>query len=246
MVWLEAHRDSFGAPHHKTSPFAWFDGGLYLGGRDDSLAWCRKFVSLGEEPSGPCLNVDTFNRSHEFKYDLIVIGGGSGGLACSKEARKLGARVAVLDFVKPSPIGSKWGLGGTCVNVGCIPKKLMHTAALLGEGAHDATSYGWPEPRTSAAGGGGASAAHSWETLKDNVQDHIKSLNFGYRVQLREVGVDYLNALGRLVGPNSVECTNAKGKKRGHHWCSDCDRSWRPTRGPIPSGGWRRVHHLLR
>jgi pyruvate/2-oxoglutarate dehydrogenase complex dihydrolipoamide dehydrogenase (E3) component len=39
----------------------------------------------------------------------------------------------VLDYVKPSPSGTTWGLGGTCVNVGCIPKKLMHTASLLGE-----------------------------------------------------------------------------------------------------------------
>ena len=44
-----------------------------------------------------------------------------------------GARVACLDFVKPTPLGTKWGLGGTCVNVGCIPKKLMHQAALLGK-----------------------------------------------------------------------------------------------------------------
>lgn len=47
-----------------------------------------------------------------------------------------GARVAVLDYVTPSPQGTKWGLGGTCVNVGCIPKKLMHQAALLGESIH--------------------------------------------------------------------------------------------------------------
>lgn len=63
---------------------------------------------------------------HEYDYDLVVIGGGSGGLACAKEAAKLGQRVACLDFVKPSLHGSQWGLGGTCVNVGCIPKKLMH------------------------------------------------------------------------------------------------------------------------
>jgi hypothetical protein len=67
-----------------------------------------------------------------FMYDLVVIGGGSGGLAASKEAARLGAKVAVLDFVKPTPYGSKWGLGGTCVNVGCIPKKLYHTAAIYG------------------------------------------------------------------------------------------------------------------
>ena len=51
----------------------------------------------------------------------------------SAAAARLGARVCVLDFVDPSPRGTKWGLGGTCVNVGCIPKKLMHRAALVGE-----------------------------------------------------------------------------------------------------------------
>ena len=64
---------------------------------------------------------------------MIVIGGGSGGLACAKQASTLGASVCVIDYVTPSPKGSTWGMGGTCVNVGCIPKKLMHQAALLGE-----------------------------------------------------------------------------------------------------------------
>lgn len=71
-----------------------------------------------------------------YMYDLLVIGGGSGGLAAAKEAVELGAKVAVLDYVTPSPRGTTWGVGGTCVNVGCIPKKLMHQAALLGEAIH--------------------------------------------------------------------------------------------------------------
>lgn len=69
-------------------------------------------------------------------YDLVVIGGGSGGLAAAKEAVGHGKKVAVLDFVKPSIHGTTWGLGGTCVNVGCIPKKLMHIASMLGEAIH--------------------------------------------------------------------------------------------------------------
>lgn len=61
-----------------------------------------------------------------------MIGGGSGGLACSRAAASYGAKVGLADFVKPSPIGTKWGLGGTCVNVGCIPKKLLHHIAQMG------------------------------------------------------------------------------------------------------------------
>jgi thioredoxin reductase (NADPH) len=91
------------------------------------------------------------------------------------------------------------------VNVGCIPKKLMHTAALMGESAVEAEAYGWKRS--------GSEAPHSWGTLRDNVQDHIKSLNFGYRVQLREQGVTYLNKLGKFVGPNTLEVVDKKGKK---------------------------------
>ncbi len=54
-------------------------------------------------------------------------------LHTQQEAAVLGAKVVCLDFVKPTPNGTSWGLGGTCVNVGCIPKKLMHQASLLGE-----------------------------------------------------------------------------------------------------------------
>ena len=64
-----------------------------------------------------------------FSFAIYQKGGGSGGLACARRAVKLGVRVALADFVKPSPYGTTWGLGGTCVNVGCIPKKMMHFAA---------------------------------------------------------------------------------------------------------------------
>uniref|UniRef100_A0A8C7A4H0 FAD/NAD(P)-binding domain-containing protein n=1 Tax=Nothoprocta perdicaria TaxID=30464 RepID=A0A8C7A4H0_NOTPE len=80
---------------------------------------------------------------HTYDYDLIVIGGGSGGLAAAKEAAKYDKKVMVLDFVTPTPLGTSWGLGGTCVNVGCIPKKLMHQAALLGQALQDARKFGW-------------------------------------------------------------------------------------------------------
>merc|ERR1711992_411381 len=85
--------------------------------------------------------------SHNYDYDLFVIGGGSGGLSAARQSAGLGARVAVADFVPPTPLGTKWGLGGTCVNVGCIPKKLMHQAGMLGGFARDAIEFGWETPK---------------------------------------------------------------------------------------------------
>jgi thioredoxin reductase (NADPH) len=145
---------------------------------------------------------DGVPADHQFDFDLVVIGGGSGGLACAQAASKLGARVACLDFVKPTIHGTTWGLGGTCVNVGCIPKKLMHNAAIIRELMHDGADFGWNVPQV----------AHNWQTLVTRVQEHIQSLNFGYRVQLREASVNYMNKLGRFVDAHHIECTDKKGK----------------------------------
>lgn len=136
-----------------------FVRGQHVGGCDSVL----KAVADGSlqslltvAPTGD--SIDQSNTQN-YDYDLFVIGGGSGGLAAAKvclnhykfykiickfqEAASLNKRVGLADFVVPSPIGTTWGLGGTCVNVGCIPKKLMHQASLLGEYMHDAASFGW-------------------------------------------------------------------------------------------------------
>ena len=143
---------------------------------------------------------------HGFDYDVVVIGGGSGGLAASREMVKLNseAKIAVLDYVKPSPAGTQWGLGGTCVNVGCIPKKLFHTAALHGEHMEDAKAFGWEF----------GEVKHNWETLVSGVADHIGGINWGYRVALRSEGVTYINAYGRIVDANTVETENKRGEKK--------------------------------
>ncbi|EWM23080.1 thioredoxin reductase [Nannochloropsis gaditana] len=141
-----------------------------------------------------------------YTYDLIVIGGGSGGLAAAKEAAKHGAKVALFDYVKPSTQGSKWGLGGTCVNVGCVPKKICHYSGLLGHAIKDAQALGWtfgdPKP------------AHDWEGLSSPVRDHRGMLNFLYRRGLQSAHVEYINALTAFTGPHSVTYL-PKGKEEG-------------------------------
>jgi thioredoxin reductase (NADPH) len=147
-----------------------------------------------------------------FDYDVIVIGGGSGGISAAKEAAVLGANVCLFDYVKPSPQGSRWGLGGTCVNVGCIPKKLMHIAATVGDQVQVASSFGWV--RASEGGAGPAAGmSHSWDVLRDHVQDHISGLNFAYRVELRDRMVTYKNALASFVNPHTVEAVDKMGQR---------------------------------
>ena len=141
---------------------------------------------------------------HGHEYDVVVIGGGSGGLAAAKEAAKHGAKTMCLDFVKPSPAGTTWGLGGTCVNVGCIPKKLMHQAGILGESFSDAREYGWKL----------ASEGHDWGKMVEQIQNHIGSLNFGYRTTLREKNVTYVNAYGRFKDKNTIIATKKNGQEQ--------------------------------
>ncbi|XP_060049482.1 thioredoxin reductase 2, mitochondrial isoform X2 [Erinaceus europaeus] len=137
-------------------------------------------------------------------YDLLVIGGGSGGLACAKEAAQLGRKVAVVDYVDPSPRGTRWGLGGTCVNVGCIPKKLMHQAALLGGMIQDARNYGWEVAQP---------ILHDWRKMAEAVQNHVKSLNWGHRVQLQDRKVKYFNIKASFVDQHTVRGVTKGGKE---------------------------------
>src|SRR5271170_6463019 len=92
------------------------------------------------------------------QYELIVIGAGSGGLAAAQRAAEYGARVALIESGR---------LGGTCVNVGCVPKKVMWNASDLAGALHDAPEYGFS---LSVAG-------HDWPLLKRKRDAYIQRLN---------------------------------------------------------------------
>ncbi|NXW01858.1 TRXR1 reductase, partial [Fregetta grallaria] len=122
-----------------------------------------------------------------------------------QEAAKYEKKVMVLDFVMPTPLGNSWGLGGTCVNVGCIPKKLMHQAALLGQALQDSRKFGWQFTEE---------VKHNWMTMTESVQNYIGSLNWGYRVALREKKITFENAYGEFVGPHTIKATNKRGVEK--------------------------------
>lgn len=152
--------------------------------------------------------IDPDRSDTTYDFDFVVIGGGSGGLAAAARAKAHGASVLVCDFVKPSPAGTKWGLGGTCVNVGCIPKKLFHTSALVGEMMkHSAASFGWS---------GMEDVKCDWNTLSKNVTTYIKSLNFGARSDLMKNDISYVNGYGKFVDPHTIKMTKANGSEVTH------------------------------
>ena len=118
-------------------------------------------------------------------YDLFVIGAGSGGIRAARTAAAKGARVAVAED------GS---LGGTCVNRGCIPKKLYAMAALYADDFADAAGFGWcmPEPTL------------QWATLRDRVLGEVARLNGIYRGLLDSAGATLVTGHARITGPNTV------------------------------------------
>jgi glutathione reductase (NADPH) len=119
-------------------------------------------------------------------FDLICVGGGSGGLACAQRAAEYGAKVAVIESGR---------LGGTCVNVGCVPKKVMWNAAGVALSLADAGDYGFAV----TAGG------NDWPMLKGKRDAFVLRLNKIYERNLDAKGVTYLKGSARFVDKNTLE-----------------------------------------
>ena len=121
----------------------------------------------------------------EYDYDLFVIGAGSGGVRAARMAGGFGARVAIAE--------DRY-LGGTCVNVGCIPKKLFVYASHFAEDFHDAAGYGWQV----------AEPVFKWDELLNNKNKEISRLNGIYKNLLERNGVRLFDGRAELGGPNTV------------------------------------------
>ncbi len=119
-------------------------------------------------------------------FDLFVIGGGSGGVRAARMAAQRGARVALAEIS---------ALGGTCVNLGCIPKKLYSYAAHYGEAFEESHGFGWSGP----------APTFDWATLKRNRAIEILRLNGVYEKLLDGAGVRLLRGFARLVDADTIE-----------------------------------------
>src|SRR5580658_1554795 len=125
------------------------------------------------------------------EYDLIVIGGGSGGLACAQRATEYGARVLLAESGR---------LGGTCVNVGCVPKKVMWNAASIALALKDANDYGF----------GITLGDSDWGALKQRRDAYILRLNGIYARNLAAKGVTHVQGRARFVDARTLEVNGAR------------------------------------
>ncbi len=121
-----------------------------------------------------------------YDFDLAVIGGGSGGLACARRAAAYGARAVVVESGR---------LGGTCVNVRCVPKKVMWNAAHIADSLRDAADYGF---RLDVSG-------FDWATLKTKRDAYIARLNGIYERNLVNDKVELVRGFARFTGPHTLE-----------------------------------------
>jgi len=126
-----------------------------------------------------------------YDYDLFTIGAGSGGVRASRMSAAYGARVAVAE---------ERYLGGTCVNVGCIPKKLLVYGSHFGGDFEDAAGFGWTV----------GERAFDWPSLIRNKDQEIARLNSIYRSLLESHGVDLFEARARVLDPHTVEVDGRK------------------------------------
>jgi glutathione reductase (NADPH) len=118
-------------------------------------------------------------------FDLITLGGGSGGLACAQRAAEYGAKTVVIESHR---------LGGTCVNVGCVPKKVMWNAAGIAIALADAADYGFDVK----------AGANDWAALKQGRDAYVARLNGIYARNLKAKGVTHVHGPARFVDATTV------------------------------------------
>ncbi|MBP6699607.1 MAG: glutathione-disulfide reductase [Halioglobus sp.] len=143
----------------------------------------------------------------QYDYDLFVIGAGSGGVRAARMAAGFGARVAVAE--------DRY-MGGTCVNVGCVPKKLYVYASEFSKSFSDARNYGWDSKKP----------AFDWATLRDNKKAEISRLNGIYNRLLEGVKAEVIDGRARIVDAHAVAVA---------------DRTFTAGKILIATGGWPHI-----
>ena len=131
---------------------------------------------------------------HEYEYDLIVIGAGSGGVRCSRISATHGAKVALIESFK---------VGGTCVLRGCVPKKLLWYGAAIGRTISESHNYGWNFDSFHEDLKKGEIL--NWERMIDNKNTELDRLNKVYMTNLTKAGVEIFDGFGTFIDAHTIQ-----------------------------------------
>ena len=135
----------------------------------------------------------------QYDYDLVVIGAGSGGLSAARKAAQMGKRVAIAE---------KADIGGTCVNRGCIPTKLMIYAAQFAKQQKIAGSYGWVNPE----------GLFDWPDFKQAMDEHVESIRKTQTQNLE--GIEILRGRATCVDAHTLKINDENVNKLYRLLCS--------------------------
>jgi glutathione reductase (NADPH) len=172
--------------------------------------------------NGIRLNDNENRNMSAYDVDFLVIGGGSGGVRAARMAAQRGVRVALAEAQGTD------GLGGTCVNVGCIPKKLYSYAAHYAEAFEESRGYGWE----------GAAPHLNWARLKAQRAQEIARLNGVYDRLLRGAGVTVLHGFAQLLDAHTVRLATLHADGSPGHQTLTAERIL------IATGGTPHVPHF--
>ncbi|GAA5901368.1 hypothetical protein JCM8208_001779 [Rhodotorula glutinis] len=156
----------------------------------------------------------------ENHFDLIVIGGGSGGLGAARRAAQYGARAAIIE--------ETWRLGGTCVNVGCVPKKVSWHAADIAEKLRQAEAYGFKVPE--------GSDKIDWPMFKQKRDKYIERLNGIYERNVEKDKVEYITGHAKFAGKGKITVVPTYPESKAHGG-ADAERTYTADRFVIAVGG---------
>ena len=143
------------------------------------------------------LKAQFYNENTSFDYDYFVIGGGVSGLASAFLACKYeNVKVAVADYVFPSSQGNSWGVGGSYVNVGGLPKKMLHIASQFGFLREDLNATGWKA---------NTETRHNWRDMLDALGQYTREVSANANVTMADSSIKFYNMIAKFVDLHSIE-----------------------------------------
>lgn len=151
----------------------------------------KNTIYVQDNPSNP-MNIEALaQKQQKYDFDFCVIGGGNAGLAAARTAALGGLKTVLFDYVPPTHHGHTWAVGGTCLMVGCIPKKSIHYASEAPMVSNFFETYLWKVGHVEQP-------AFDFPTMVSNVRDHLGGGSYSYKQMMKNANITFHNAWAKF------------------------------------------------